>query len=427
MVRTLNPLITFLSVLTVLMSLIGCNQQFQTAQNHAGNVESAIILVPGYYGTHLVRETDGSLIFFSLTEALFGDQTLTLPVPGLGFEGTINLEPDSILDEVRMVPLFYSIDVYGSLLDQLHLSNQENREVIPFTYDWRGDLMEAVRSLDSLINRLQAEGKKDISVVAHSMGGLIASYYLRYGTQNIDSAVETWKGAESLKNVVLAGVPFLGAMHSFRNMNFGVTVGFNSSLLSSEAYASFPASYYTLPISDADELFTPERKPLKGMIRNAAHWRQFSWGLFNTSQSFSKKILERRAAYTSSWLHRSNRFLELIQAAQARSIPNQPSLLYIYARGTPTLRTGVWMGNQTKGQASLLFADSGSAEPRSTRKPTTVYADGDGTVTVQSALLPSAYRQTFPTTIREYTVGHTDLLSCPDIRNDIVTFLDNHR
>ena len=105
-------------------------------------------------------------------------------------------------------------------------------------------------------------GKKDISIVAHSMGGLIVSYYLRYGTQDIESAVENWKGAEDLQRVVLAGVPFLGVMNSFRNMNFGVTVGWNSSLLSSEAYASFPASYYTLPVADSDELFTPEWKSL---------------------------------------------------------------------------------------------------------------------------------------------------------------------
>lgn len=415
----------FLSVLFVILSLSGCSQPPVGAPDHVRQVESAIILVPGYYGTRLVRETDGRLIFISLTQALFGDQSLTLPVSGLGFEGTVNLQPDGILDEIRVVPLLYSIDVYGSLLDRLRLSNKEGQEVISFTYDWRGDLMEAVRSLDGLIRRLRAEGKDNISVVAHSMGGLVVSYYLRYGTQDIDSAVETWKGAESLKSVVLAGVPFLGVMNSFRNMNFGVTVGLNSSLLSSEAYASFPASYYTLPVSDSDELLTPELKPLKGMIRNAEHWRQLEWGLFNTSQSFSNKIVERRAAYTSFWLHRSQRFLELIRTPLATPGPNQPSLLYLYARGTPTLASGVWVGNQAKGQDSLVFADSNSPEPRSAKNPTTVYADGDGTVTVPSALLPLPYRQTFPTTIQEYEVGHTELVSCPDIQHAIVTFLES--
>ena len=427
MIRTLKSLVKFLSLLTVIMLPSGCNWQPLARPDHAPNVESAIIVVPGYYGTRLVREKDGSLIFFSLTEALFGDQSLTLPVPGLGFKGTINLQPAGILKEVDVVPLLYSIDVYGSLIDQLRLSNKKSREVIPLIYDWRGDLMEAVRNLDDLIRRLRVQGKKEISVVAHSMGGLIVGYYLRYGTQDIDSAVETWKGAESLKSVVLAGVPFLGVMHSFRNMNFGVTVGLNSSLLSSEAYASFPASYYTLPISDADDLLTPELKPLKGMIRNAEHWRQSEWGLFNTQQAFSNEIVERRATYTSFWLHRSQRFLELIRAPLTTSSPRQPFLLYVYARGTPTLAKGVWVGNQAKGPDSLLFDDPDFVESRREMNPTPIYADGDGTVTVQSALLPPAYRQTFPTTIREYEVGHTELVSCPNIQHDIVTFLDSRR
>jgi pimeloyl-ACP methyl ester carboxylesterase len=421
----LNPFAKFLSVLMMIVVLSGCSRHPVATPHHARQVESAIIVVPGYYGTRLVRETDSSLVFISLTQVLFGDQTLTLPLPGFGFEGTINLQPDGILDEVRVVPLFYSIDVYGSLLARLRFSNNTSRDVIPFAYDWRGDLMEAVRSLDALIRRLRVEGKKDISVVAHSMGGLIVSYYLRYGTQDIDAAVETWKGAEELKSVVLAGVPFLGVMNSFRNMNFGVTVGLNSSLLSSEAYASFPASYYTLPVADSDELLTPELKPLRGMIRNAEHWQQAKWGLLKIRKTFSNEIVERRSAYTSFWLYRSQRFLELIRAPLNSQSPHHPSLLYVYARGTPTLAKGVWVRSQAKGTDSLLFDDSDLAESRPAGELATVYGDGDGTVTVPSVALPLAYRQTFLTTIREYEVGHTELVSGPDIQHEIVTFLDN--
>jgi pimeloyl-ACP methyl ester carboxylesterase len=416
----------FLSVLLIL-SLSGCSWPSRTAPDHAPNAESAIIVVPGYYGTRLVREADRSLFFISLTQVLFGDQSLTLPVPDLGFEGTIDLQPDGILDEVRVVPLVYSIDVYGSLLDRLRVSNHTSGEVIPFTYDWRGDLMEAVRSLDALIRSLRDKGKKDISVVAHSMGGLIVSYYLRYGTQNIDTAVETWKGAEALKRVVLAGVPFLGAMNSFRNMNYGATVGWNSSLLSYEAYASFPASYYTLPVADSDELLRPELKPLQGVIRDAEQWRQSEWGLLKNAGAFSNDILERRATYTSFWLHRSQRFLELLQAPFSTSSPHPSSLLYLYAKGTSTLAKGVWARNQSKGTDALLFDDPDSVESGPAGNLPTVYADGDGTVTVSSAWLPSAYRQSFLPTIREYEVGHTELVSSPDIQDDIVGFLDSRQ
>jgi len=413
----------FLCILVVIASLSSCNWQPMATPDHARNVESAIIVIPGYYGTRLVQETDGKLIFISLSQALFGDQTLTLPVPDLGFQGTVDLKPEGILEEVSVVPFFYSIDVYGSLIDQLRLSTKKNLTVVPLVYDWRGDLMQAVRNLDDLIRQLRIEGKNDISVVAHSMGGLIVSYYLRYGIQDIESATETWKGTESLTRVVMAGVPFLGVMNSFRNMNFGVTVGLNSSLLSAEAYASFPASYYTLPIANADELFTPDLKPLKGIIRNEKHWQQSEWGLFNTMRTISNEIVEQRVTYTSFWLHRSQRFLELLLAPLATTSPARPPLLYVYAKGTPTLSKGVWVSSHEKGQDSLMFTDPDSTQSNLMMSPTTVHADGDGTVTVQSAFLPPAYRQTLPTTIQEYTVGHTDLVQNTDVLHNIITFL----
>ncbi len=412
-------------LLLLIMLVSGCGRQHMAPPGHAPNAESAIIVVPGYYGTRLVRKEDRSLVFISLTQALFGHQSLTLPVPGLGFEGTTDLQPDGILDEVRLVPLVYSMDVYGSLLDRLRVSNQRNGEVIPFTYDWRGDLMEAVFSLDALIRRLRGEGKKDVSIVAHSMGGLIVSYYLRYGVQDIDTAVETWKGAEEFNRVVLVGVPFLGSMNSFRNMNYGATVGWNSSLLSSEAYASFPASYYTLPVADSDELITQDLKPLQGVIRNAGQWQRSGWGLLKNKEGFPKEIVERRATYTSYWLHRSQHFLELLQAPFSTPSPYHSSLFYLYAKGSLTLGKGVWEGSDgRKGIDSLLFDDSEltGAEPAGTLP--TLYADGDGTVTVSSAWLPAAYRQTFHPTIRNYEVGHTELVTTPEIQADIIRFLD---
>ncbi len=426
--RATISLVKSLLTLAILISLVGCHRQPTDQPNLDRNVESAVIVIPGYYGTRLTNKTNGDLIFISLGQVLFGSQSLTLPIPGLKLERALNLVPSSILDEVTVIPLLYSINVYRCLLDQLRTSNNKNRQIIPFAYDWRRDLMEAVRDLGTLILRLKKEGKTEISIVAHSMGGLIASYYLRYGTQAIDSATESWEGAESLQSVIMAGVPYLGVMHSLRNMNYGVIVGLNSSLLSAEAYSSFPSSYYTLPISESDELFTPEGASLKGKIRNAEQWQEAEWGLLNASQAFPKEILQRRAAYTSAWLQRSERFLRLLQNPRiSSSIKNQPSLLYIYAKGTPTLSKGIWFGGQTKGRESLVFRDSDSQEHQTANNATNHYSDGDGTVPVAPATLPAAFHETLPTTIQEYDeVGHTDLVSAPEILEAMATFLESH-
>ena len=225
--------------------------------------------------------------------------------------------------------------------------------------------------------------------------------------------------------MVMAGVPFLGAMNSFRNMNFGVTVGWNSSLLSAEAYASFPASYYTLPVADTDELLTRDLKPVKGLIRNADQWQRAGWGLFKNRNTLSNQIDERRAVYTSYWLGRSQRFLELLRTPTNATSPHRPLLLYLYAKGTPTRAKGMWMGNQVTGPDSLVFEDPETVESHPEPMTNTFFEDGDGTVSVQSALLPAAYQQTLPTTIREYAVGHTELVTDRNIQDDILTFLEN--
>lgn len=424
MFRFSGLLLTCISVLLITGFLSGCTMTSGPAPDKTRAIRSAIILVPGYYGTRLVRQSDGSLIFISLSQILFGEQSLTLPVPGLGLTNTVDLKPSGIFEDFRVIPLFYSIDVYGSLLNRLQTATDIQTEVIPFSYDWRGDLMEAVRNLDALIHRLQDGGINNISIVAHSMGGLIVSYYLRYGAQDIDSAMETWEGAERFQKVVMAGVPYLGAMNSFRNMNFGVTVGWNSSLLSAEAYASFPATYYTLPVGDTDELLTPDLNPVKGLIRNAGQWQRAEWGLLKDRETLSPQIEERRAAYTSLWLNRSQRFLERLRTPTTAAKPHTPLLLYLYATGTPTRAKGLWKGPQFTGPESLFFGNSESGESDPEGMTNRFFEDGDGTVTGQSARLPAAYQQTLPTTIRHVEVGHTELVTDRAIQEDIVTFLE---
>ena len=163
---------------------------------------------------------------------------------------------------------------------------------------------------------------------------------------------------------------------------------------------------------------------MKGIIRNPKNWEQSGWGLLNEKMSLSDEIVERRADYMSYWLDRSRRFLELLRALLTKPSQNHPPLLYLYAKGTPTLASGIWMGNDVQGTDSLFFDNREPTTPISTIDPTVLYEDGDETVTIRSSSLPSAYRETFHTTLREYKVGHVELVTRTDIQEDIVTFLN---
>src|SRR5439155_27036 len=79
-----------------------------------------------------------------------------------------------------------------------------------FSYDWRRDLIETARRLHDTLETL-AEACGDpaarFNVIGHSMGGLVARYYLRYGTAEPDAGPVTWAGARRIANLVLVAVP----------------------------------------------------------------------------------------------------------------------------------------------------------------------------------------------------------------------------
>ena len=55
-------------------------------------------------------------------------------------------------------------------------------------YDWRQDNVETARALDRLIEAIRrdyGDPTLRVDIVAHSMGGLVARYYQRYGTADV--------------------------------------------------------------------------------------------------------------------------------------------------------------------------------------------------------------------------------------------------
>jgi pimeloyl-ACP methyl ester carboxylesterase len=406
--------------------LLGCGGEKvqKAAPDHA--IQSAIILVPGYYGTRLVRVSDGRLIWISVAQALFGDVPLTLPIPGLGLHDAIPLQPDGLLDNVPVVPLMYSVDGYGSMRAALQAYGQGHETIVPFSYDWRDDVMVNVRKLAAVIQDLRMTGTTDIRLVAHSMGGLVTAYYLRYGTQDPDQAVETWEGAAHINGVAFVGVPFKGTMIAFRNSQYGVTIGLNRTLLQPTAVASFPATYYLLPVMDTDVLLTPTLAPITSAIRNGNHWTAHRWGLLKPA-SLSEDVAARREAYTLEWLARSKRFSALLHKPVTTHSPLPIPMLSITGRGHLILATGIWDQHQRADAPSLIFEEHTLRKALPQADPTILFKDGDGTVTTESAMLPIAYAHMFGVTHRQYDAGHAELMTWPVIQQDIIAFLSTSR
>src|SRR5262249_27473189 len=99
---------------------------------------------------------------------------------------------------------------------------------------WRREISENASRLDELIRsaaRLTQEARGTaepvkVDVVAHSMGGLVLMYYLRYGTQPLpdDGSLPplTWAGAQTVGHAILVGTPSAGSVLALRQLVEGV-------------------------------------------------------------------------------------------------------------------------------------------------------------------------------------------------------------
>ena len=274
--KVLQSLCLSLALCTAAIIMGGCRDVKSSEVEMS--TEAAVVVIPGYYGSRLVEQTTGRLVWLSVQEALFGTRSLAVLLPNLGIPNSVQVRSDGILEDIPIIPFVYSVNGYGTLLKTLNTLGSRVR-IVPLAYDWRMDLLQTVQHLDNTIHLLWAQGIHRIGIVAHSMGGLVAAYYLRYGTQQPDQAVDTWRGASQVKVVVLAGVPYRGSMRTFRNMQYGRSVGLNTKLLTAEAVSSFPASYYLLPAPGSDVLLSRSFERLEGLLYRPDYWNKYGWGL----------------------------------------------------------------------------------------------------------------------------------------------------
>jgi len=379
--------------------------------------QSAVILIPGYYGTTLSQTTDGKLMWLAVSQALGDGVPLTLPLDDLGLDGPF-VRPEGILREIPVVPWLYHIDGYGAMLKTFE---EAGLPVVSMDYDWREDLMQAVRQLDETIAGLKRRGIDRIALVAHSMGGLIASYYLRYGTQEIRTATETWEGTKEVRTVVLAGVPFGGSMKTFRNMIYGRPIGLNDTLLNVEAVSSFPASYYLLPLADSDRLLTPNGTERQSLIGDASNWARYQWGLLRDKDGLTPGVVNNRFAYISRWLEVSRHFHDLVNRPSTHDLATGHSLMSIVGIGTLTLAKGR-LDDQATGRSSVRFDDN-AVSPDAGGEGNTVFEDGDATVTHRASIPPDAYVKRLGLDVRVYHATHIELMNRKDIRRDILNFV----
>jgi hypothetical protein len=209
-----------------------------------------IVLMPGITGS--VLEKDDKDVFGLTVEAgLRGlrsggrsvrDLRLTddpADVDDLGDGVTaVRLAPDA-----HLVPGLWKIDGYGKVAERLQqrLRLEPGTSFFELPYDWRRDNRVAARKLQASAGRwLAARRRSDpdarLVLIAHSMGGLVARYYLE--------VLEGWRDTRML---ITFGTPYRGSLNAVDFLAHGFRKLFGLVDLT-DALRSFTSVYQLLPI-----------------------------------------------------------------------------------------------------------------------------------------------------------------------------------
>jgi pimeloyl-ACP methyl ester carboxylesterase len=393
--------------------------RYARSRRRSGGAVDPVVVVPGIMGSGLCRP-DGTRVWLNLRNAI-GQFNLGLPV-GLPLEESRDdLVPGSLLigTDAR-VPRMFGFTEYYDLIEILEaagfrpgaLAQPEQPAYHVFTYDWRRDLVEAARRLhDSLeqMAELRGDPQARFNLVGHSMGGLVARYYLRYGTaEPRDDQPVTWAGAHRIRNLVIVATPSAGAIHSLEGLLLGSRVGLSYTTLAAAVIASMPSVYQLLPPRGAPALLDHKLQPLDADVHDMGTWRRFGWGPF--APTFARRFpilseaeIDAYPDFLEAVLGRAAAFHRALARVPEQSCPVR--VLVVGGDCLPTLARAVV---PEKEGAAPRF------EPRNRAEADAMHEEGDGRVTRASLLashLPLAHEDTESCGIPEATrvvIGSAD-------------------
>lgn len=392
---------------------------YQRAAEEHGPDRNPIVVVPGLLGTTL-RDTSSDRFIWGGFDNLSVDpksatglRLLALPLT-LGSEGRISasddIEPTFVLERatVRLLGLPFNLDVYAGILGALGVGGYRDESLgtagvidygddhftcFQYPYDWRRDIVESAQRLGAFLDDkrayIQAEYRDRFGIenadvrfdlVAHSMGALVARYFLMYGGQDLpaDGSLPplTWAGAEYLERVVLVAPPNAGSVLTVRNLVKGHALGPFQPTYSATLLGTYPSTYQLLPRNAAQTVVWNDTGEPIGNIYSPELWRELGWGLADPRNDRELAVLlpdlatpADRAAVAAALQTRLLARAEHLHRALDRpaSLPDSVELMLVVGDNRKTART---IG---------VDRDDGRVRIRD-------YGDGDGTVLRTSAL-----------------------------------------
>ncbi len=284
-----------------------------------------IIVIPGILGSKLVDESEKRVVWGE-----FGGNGIDPATPDgarlLGLPVEIETPLDELNDTVKVagpldtlnVRVFgvpFQIAAYRDILTALGVGGyhdatsnvaginygQQYHNCFQFAYDWRRDNVETAALLHEFILEKKAYVEEErrkrygddaepvrFDIVAHSMGGVMARYYLQYGDAPLpdDGSLPpvTWAGAQHVERLVMVAPPNAGSLQAVEYLTQGVQFSRFFSKYEPALLGTMPSIYQLLPRTRHRPVVTgPQRVAID--LFDPRTWVQARWGFFNPTQS----------------------------------------------------------------------------------------------------------------------------------------------
>jgi Lecithin:cholesterol acyltransferase len=219
-----------------------------------------VVVVPGIMGSTLVRH--GRPVWSpsapSIIRAIasFGRHVKALQLPDdIGdYHPGDGVEAEALMPDLHALPgIWTPVRGYDRLVDRLQLIGFRRASADPtappgnlllFPYDWRlsnrYNGIELGRQVERSLGRWREQGAQyadaKVCFVCHSMGGLVARWYIAHG------------GAEITRKLITLGTPYRGAARSVDQLVHGVHKGIGPLSIDLTGFArSLPSLYQLLP------------------------------------------------------------------------------------------------------------------------------------------------------------------------------------
>ncbi len=387
------------------------------SNNHSLAEQPPVILIHGIMGSKL-RDINSleELWFGNLLQLLFSNfASIKLSINADSLEPVQNqLEAYEIADQAA------GTDFYRAIIDtlqnfagyQVSQPGQPQpgpkRRLYVFTYDWRQDNHISAIKLSRFIKQIQQDHNRPdlkFDIIAHSMGGLVTRYYLRYGETDVlnnNDFPMNQDGAKNIRKVILLGTPNLGSVGSVKSFIKGLKVGLRT--IPTEVLVTMPSVYQLFPHSINNWIINTQGQALDHDVFDVATWRQFQWSIFDPkvrkrvikahdTKAQGEQYLATLEAYFEKHIERARRFVWSL------TIPvDNPSYSLVVMGGDCELTPARLLLENDKNNQPILRLRPGDI---SSPQPGIDYEalmlePGDGTVTKASLLAREALDPTIP-------------------------------